>query len=622
MYYLSKANEYYREFVKYDFITCLHLGIEEDAYVINHFDSNDHKLYITELNLYLKNIEKLYKNALEEHPNEQIVIYLNEIFNMLKNEKHLVKCPEYKFYTLCPINNILSKYYEYIISKEITFGDDITYEKFKENIKKMINIYKSFEYDFVKYKNSNLSVKMCESIISNMKNLLKNNHFNLDKKHFADNNDYKDYNNNLLKLINNVIWRYVHFIENDYMLYIKKNPIKTDLALHNSNNIFELAFKYHNMGHNHKIIKLIKKSLKNLVVLSALANYYCETTDDVIKATTRERFIDNINYESRSQKYNNNLFKNILTLNNNPQEILKIIKQITPIVKKNLIKPREVMFNKNNMFDDINKVVYRNEFLYTFMKLYLNKNSFYKFHSRPEFEFKLTPEVAQPFSASAYQIGPFIDFNNDYKIINENIYYINPRALDSFRKNEALTLFAHEAYPGHCLERSLTINNNNIPLHLKFSNYGNGFSEGWATYVEDFILDVNPTREDIIGKINYDLFRTARVIVEYFINYNPIFNYDDAVNFMKDFTLMEKNDIDYEIIRYASLPGQSLTYMFGKWQIENIVKLFPKEVGILKKILNFGPINFNIIENKLTDPNGNKVKRGRGYFVRKKKEDK
>ena len=81
---------------------------------------------------------------------------------------------------------------------------------------------------------------------------------------------------------------------------------------------------------------------------------------------------------------------------------------------------------------------------------------------------------------------------------------------------------------------------------------------------------------------------------------------------------MDKQDIDYEVIRYASIPGQATTYMLGKWEIQRIInkhitnnkiksssetKLKSEtNKDILKDFLEIGPISLQqideILENK------------------------
>ena len=70
---------------------------------------------------------------------------------------------------------------------------------------------------------------------------------------------------------------------------------------------------------------------------------------------------------------------------------------------------------------------------------------------------------------------------------------------------------------------------------------------------------------------------------------------------MKKLTLMDKQDIDYEVIRYASIPGQATTYMLGKWEIQRIINKH------INKYIN-KHINKHIINNKIKSLSESKSK--------------
>ena len=324
---------------------------------------------------------------------------------------------------------------------------------------------------------------------------------------------------------------------------------------------------------------------------------------------------------SENNPKNKNLYQLIETIETE-NDILPCIEELiqTKQVKRSMKILRKIMFDNNNKFNSIIELVKANKDTNKNIEKLFEKNVIYNFPKNQNMRIELVPNYNQKFAPSAYYENLRLKEKSQfqYEIIQHGAYYINPALQDTFRKNEVKTLFLHEAYPGHHLERDTVLLNPTVPLEIKYCPANNSYVEGWATYVEDFTLDINPTMEEIIGKINYDLFRTVRIVLDIGINYYQIFDTKQSKNIMKKLTLMDKQDIDYEVIRYASIPGQATTYMLGKWEIQRIINKYiinnkmkssseaklKSEINkdILKDFLEIGPISLQqideILENK------------------------
>jgi hypothetical protein len=190
---------------------------------------------------------------------------------------------------------------------------------------------------------------------------------------------------------------------------------------------------------------------------------------------------------------------------------------------------------------------------------------------------------------------------------NENNFYINTAFWQKSPKYNAESLILHEAYPGHHMQWHVYkhILNQDSLLYSYFPQIINGFVEGWGLFAET--LGTNQTNWDKIGMIEYDIFRTLRVIVDIRIHtkdYTP----QKTMEFIKQYLNFNEDEINSEVYRYVVLPGQALSYKIGSEVFKYIMKqnqqqtqqqidpLSPIAIEMYKKIIEEGsmPLNFFI----------------------------
>lgn len=93
-----------------------------------------------------------------------------------------------------------------------------------------------------------------------------------------------------------------------------------------------------------------------------------------------------------------------------------------------------------------------------------------------KYELKYVAESMQSSSNPAFYIIPQYD-NSD-----RNIIYVNPS--EEYEHMDLLPLLAHEGLPGHMYQNTYFLSLNPHPVRTLFSF--NGYSEGWAKYVEHY----------------------------------------------------------------------------------------------------------------------------------------
>lgn len=146
-------------------------------------------------------------------------------------------------------------------------------------------------------------------------------------------------------------------------------------------------------------------------------------------------------------------------------------------------------------------------------------------------------------------------------------YWVNTSKLDQRPYWELPALTAHEAVPGHHNQIALQ---QELPLP-PFRKYLAGFTayvEGWALYTEYLgeEMGLYDTPEKMMGRLSYEMWRACRLVVDTGIHAKG-WDKARAVAFMKTNSALSDANIDAEVNRYISWPGQALGYKLGEIRI-------------------------------------------------------
>jgi hypothetical protein len=176
-----------------------------------------------------------------------------------------------------------------------------------------------------------------------------------------------------------------------------------------------------------------------------------------------------------------------------------------------------------------------------------------------------------------------------------NNFYLNVNSWKDMRKYSVESLVLHETMPGHHTQVHTMLNkkNKHSLILAYFGASCTGFIEGWGLFAER--LGFEQTIWDKIGQLEYEIYRTLRIIVDIGLHYHG-YTPDKMTKFMEDHLSMSRNEILNEIYRYLSQPGQAIAYKVGcqvfkkileKQKIENVVE--PKAIDLYKKLIIDGP---------------------------------
>jgi uncharacterized protein (DUF885 family) len=149
-------------------------------------------------------------------------------------------------------------------------------------------------------------------------------------------------------------------------------------------------------------------------------------------------------------------------------------------------------------------------------------------------------------------------------------YYVNTSKLNQRPLWEIPALSLHEAVPGHHHQISLAQELEIAPFRRNFTSF-TAFTEGWGLYAESLgeEMGIYDTPAKKMGQLSYQMWRAARLVVDTGIHAKG-WDKARAVAFMKDNTALSDANIDAEVNRYISWPGQALGYKLGALKIREL----------------------------------------------------
>ena len=167
----------------------------------------------------------------------------------------------------------------------------------------------------------------------------------------------------------------------------------------------------------------------------------------------------------------------------------------------------------------------------------------------------VAPEIA-PFYTSA-RGGPGEYLVNTYDLPSRGLYSL-----------PALTL--HESAPGHAFQMPVAAEVIKARRLPKFRNaYISAYGEGWALYCERLGTEMGMyhTPYETFGMLSYQAWRAARLVVDTGIHAQG-WTREQAQQYLRENTALSDHEIETEVDRYISWPGQALSYYLGEMAIE------------------------------------------------------
>jgi uncharacterized protein (DUF885 family) len=224
------------------------------------------------------------------------------------------------------------------------------------------------------------------------------------------------------------------------------------------------------------------------------------------------------------------------------------------------------------------------------------------FKTLPRLPYTVDPVPAD--IAPKYTTGRYV--SSPQGSTQPGIYWVNTYKLESrpLYNLEALTL--HEAVPGHHLQIALSHELADLPNFRRFS-YISAFGEGWGLYSEWLGLEAGFYNDpyDNFGRLSYEMWRACRLVVDTGIH-SMGWTRAQAIEYMATRTALPRHEVETEVDRYISWPGQALAYKLGELKIRELRKRAESALGprfdlraFHDVVLGSGAVPLSVLENNV-----------------------
>lgn len=130
----------------------------------------------------------------------------------------------------------------------------------------------------------------------------------------------------------------------------------------------------------------------------------------------------------------------------------------------------------------------------------------------------------------------------------------------------ALTL--HECAPGHSFQMAFQREVAGETPKFRRNLYFSGMGEGWGLYTEHLgqEMGIYRTPYERFGRLSYEMWRAVRLVVDPGIHRYG-WSRDKAIAYLADRTALSRHEVETEVDRYISWPGQATAYKLGELTI-------------------------------------------------------
>ena len=213
-------------------------------------------------------------------------------------------------------------------------------------------------------------------------------------------------------------------------------------------------------------------------------------------------------------------------------------------------------------------------------------------------------------------IKPYPDFaasgSGEYHSSSEDgkrpgIYYIAVREPEQRTQATQQSTLYHETYPGHHLQGAIALELGEKVHDIARYLWNSGYGEGWALYAERLAeeLDLYSRPLDRMGLLSDQSARAVRLVIDSGIHTQG-WSRDKALEYMLNHCGWSRVDIENEIDRYISWPGQANAYMLGMLEIKRLRRLAEAQLGeqfdlrtFHRRVLENGSMTLPMVEQAI-----------------------
>ena len=210
---------------------------------------------------------------------------------------------------------------------------------------------------------------------------------------------------------------------------------------------------------------------------------------------------------------------------------------------------------------------------------------FSKFPKNP-YVIKPVPDESAPNAPGAYYVGASQDGSRP------GTFFINTYQAKEQCRFGSVCLSLHEADPGHHFQDSLQSESESLPSFRRFHEdmkyyeaparfaMNTAYGEGWGLYCEYLgeELQLYDDPYEMFGRLGDEMLRACRLVVDTGMH---AFSWtrEEATEYMFTNLSCSRHEVETEIDRYITWPGQACGYKIGEIKIRELRRLAEKELG-------------------------------------------
>lgn len=169
-----------------------------------------------------------------------------------------------------------------------------------------------------------------------------------------------------------------------------------------------------------------------------------------------------------------------------------------------------------------------------------------------------------------------------------------------------VSLTLHECVPGHSHQAAMALEAPDRPAFRR-ETYFSGYGEGWGLYSEwlGTKLGMYRTPYEEFGRETFEMWRACRLVIDTGLH-ELGWTRQQAIDYLASHTALAKLDIEIEIDRYISWPGQALAYKLGEMKMRELRGTAETELGdrfdqrrFHDTLLNMGSVPLPAMEREM-----------------------
>lgn len=219
------------------------------------------------------------------------------------------------------------------------------------------------------------------------------------------------------------------------------------------------------------------------------------------------------------------------------------------------------------------------------------------FPNLPEVTYQIKyvhPSMQEHMSPAFYLTPPIDDLVN-------NVIYINP----AYESGDLYVTMAHEGFPGHLYQTVYTASKD-LPLVRNLFNY-NGYTEGWAQYVEFMAYEMGGLDENLAKILKYNSIAIMGIhaAIDIGVHYYG-WGVDEVESFLYSYGLGTREAAESVFDYVVAEPSNYLSYFVGYMEFTELQKTAEETWGeaysdtlFYDVVLSLGPAPFPLLEEQI-----------------------